>query len=155
MDLFRNFIRLPQMFFPVFFSVKASFEKGPMIKWIVISLIFALPLSGLTLDIYNDSRYILHATIYSKEDVELSDLVISPGHSIKWQDSLFDAKDYEKGPFKVVFTCPNGDVYGVVPSVAQDYKVHARRSRGRKTCGSDTQPEPHRDFHKRQPHSKR
>lgn len=52
---------------------------------------------------------------------------------ITWSDSLFDAKDYSKGPFTIDFTCPNGDSYGTVSKVAQNTTIYAKRSRGRKS----------------------
>ena len=119
-----------------------------------VFLFCATMLSAVTVDVYNDSPYTLHAKIYSAKDVELTDLTILSGHSIKWQDSLYDARDYTKGPFYVVFTCPNGDFFGKSSKVAQNFTVHAQRSRGPKKCGAHTQPDPHRDYDQFQPHSK-
>ncbi|QVL57814.1 MAG: hypothetical protein KFB93_01685 [Simkaniaceae bacterium] len=117
-------------------------------------LLFFSTLFGVTINIHNDSIYTLNATIYSKTNIELTTVEIRPSHMITWSDSLFDAKDYSKGPFTIDFTCPNGDSYGTVSKVAQNTTIYAKRSRGRKKCGSDSQPKPHQDFEKNQPHWK-
>lgn len=117
-------------------------------------LFFFSTLYGVTININNDSIYTLNATIYSGTSAELATIEVRSAHSIKWQDSFFDAKDYSKGPYTIVFTCPNGDEYGTVSKVAQNSTVYAQRARGRKKCGPDSQPTPHRDFEKNQPHWK-
>lgn len=111
-------------------------------------------LSAVAIDVYNDSSYTLQAKIYSAEKVELSSMTIVSGHSIKWYDNYFNAKDYVKGPFRVVFTCPNGDFYGKSSPARQNSTVHAQRTRGPKKCGAHTQPGPHRDYDQLQPHVK-
>ncbi len=120
----------------------------------VLFTLFFTSLYGVTIIINNDSLYTLNATIYSGSDVELTSLEVNASHVIKWQDSFFDAKDYSKGPYTIVFTCPNGDEYGTVTKVAQNATVYAQSSRGRKKCGADSQPKPHRDFERNQPHYK-
>ena len=121
---------------------------------LLLFLFLTSALSAITINVYNDSPYTLQAKIYSSENKELSSMTVISGHSIKWSDSLYDARDYTKGPFLVVFTCPNGDFYGKAPPVAQNSTVHAQRSRGPKKCGAHTQPEPHRDYDQLQPHVK-
>ena len=108
-------------------------------------LILAAPLMGVTINVRNDSPYTLHAKVYTNFGHEMTDMVVSPGHSIKYQDSLFDARDYAKGPFKVIFTCPHGEEYGSVSNVSQNFTVYARASRGAKKCKAHSQPYPHRD----------
>ncbi len=122
-------------------------------KFLILTLFFS-SLFGVTININNDSLYTLKATIYSGSNVELTTLEVNPAHTIKWQDSFFDAKDYSKGPYTIVFTCPCGDEYGTVTRVPQNSTVYAQRARGRKKCGGDTQPDPHRDFEQNQPHYK-
>lgn len=121
---------------------------------IFLSILIASTLHGITIDIHNDSSYTLHAKVYDAEEEKMTEVVIFPDNSMKYQDSLFDAKDYAKGPFKVVFTCPNGSEYGTVSHIAQNFTVYARSARGPKKCHSDSQPSPHRDFDRTLPHQK-
>ncbi len=117
-------------------------------------LLLSISLHAITIQVTNDSSYTLHATIYSASDAELSSLVLSPKNTITWQDSFFDARDYAEGPFKVVFTCPDGDEYGTVTRIAQNATVRAQAARGPKRCGRNSQPDPHRDLDQAQPHHK-
>lgn len=81
-------------------------------------------------------------------------MTVISGHSIKWYDNYFNAKDYAKGPFRIIFTCPNGDFYGKSSPVGQNFTVHAQRTRGPKKCVVHSQPKPHRDYDQLQPHIK-
>jgi hypothetical protein len=117
---------------------------------LLILIFLTSVLSAVTINVYNDSPYTLQAKIYSAKNKELSSMTVISGHSI----SYYDARDYTEGPFRVVFTCPNGDFYGKSSPVAQNSTVHAQRSRGPKKCGAHTQPEPHRDYDQLQPHIK-
>ncbi|MCB1107567.1 MAG: hypothetical protein KDK76_05690 [Chlamydiia bacterium] len=126
----------------------------PRVFTLLFLSLVSFSLYGTALYIYNDSPYTLNAKIFSKDHSEVASMSIASGHTLTWQDSLFDAKDYTEGPFSVVFTCPNGDEYGTVSSVAQNFTVYAQRSRGPKKCGDHTQPEPHRDYENLQPHTK-
>jgi hypothetical protein len=119
---------------------------------IFIMLCASISVFAARIDIYNDSTYTLEATIYSAKHAELASMTVTPRHTIKWQDSLFDARDYSKGPFYVVFTCPNGDFFGKSHRVGENATVQAMRSSGPKNCGSHTQPDPHRDDENRKPH---
>ncbi|MCB1110296.1 MAG: hypothetical protein KDK64_04890 [Chlamydiia bacterium] len=123
-------------------------------KTFVCFLLFSFFLSAASIEIYNDSSYTLQAKIYTKTNVELSNMTVISGHYIKWQESPYNAKDYAKGPFYVIFSCPNGDFYGKSSIVAENSRVYAQRSRGPKKCGSHTQPDPHRDHEERPPHAK-
>lgn len=127
---------------------------GSSMKILFFVLAATSVLSAVSIEVYNDSPYQLHAKIYSAEDKELSDLIVNSGHSIKWQDSYYDAQDYTKGPFYVVFTCPNGDYFGKSGKVSQNGRIHAMGARGPKKCGSHTQPDIHRDYDQLQPHYK-
>lgn len=121
---------------------------------LLLLLFLTSMLSAVAIDVYNDSPYTLQAKIYSAKNAELSSMTVISGHSIKWSDSYYDARDYSEGPFRVVFTCPNGDFYGKSSPVGQNSTVHAQRTRGPKKCGAHTQPEPHRDYDAQQPHTK-
>jgi len=109
-------------------------------------------LYGVT--IHNDSTYPLTATVYSKENRELTSIEIGPSHTVKWQDSFYGARAYTKGPYRIVFTCLNGDEYGTISKIARNAKVYAQRSRGRKRCAEDSKRKLHRDFEDNQPHWK-
>ncbi len=111
-------------------------------------------LYAATIHIHNDSPYSLNATIYSETNTELTSIEVHPGHMVKWQESFYDAKDYTKGPYRIVFTCPNGAVYGTVSKAAQNSTVYAKRARGKKKCRENAGRAPHRDFDNNQPHWK-
>ena len=116
--------------------------------------LFFSTLYAVTININNDSLYSLNAKIYSGSNVELTSIEIRPAHTVKWQDSFYDARDYTKGPYTIVFTCPNGDEYGIISKVAQNATVYAQRARGKKKCRGKSQPDLHRDFERNQPHWK-
>lgn len=120
--------------------------------FLTLFLMFAIPLMGVTINVRNDSPYTLHAKVYTNSGHEMTDMVVSSGHSIKYQDSPFNARDYAKGPFKVIFTCPNGEEYGRVSNVSQNFTVYARSARGAKKCKAASQPHPHRDEPNSLPH---
>lgn len=116
--------------------------------------LFFSTLYGVTIHIHNDSLYSLNATIYSGTNDEVTSIEVRPSHMVKWQDSPYDARDYTKGPYRIVFTCPNGDNYGTVSNVPPNSTVYAKKARGKKKCGGDSDGDTHRDFHKNQPHWK-
>ncbi len=111
-------------------------------------------LFAASITVYNDSPYFLTATIYSGKKAELTTLEIPKDHSVQWADGPFNSRDYTKGPYSVVFTCPNGDEYGTVSKIAENSTVYARRAIGRRKCNTEGQPDPHRDYHNNQPHWK-
>ncbi|MCB1072302.1 MAG: hypothetical protein KDK96_04275 [Chlamydiia bacterium] len=125
-----------------------------MMKKILPFFLLFSSLYAVTINIHNDSNYSLNATIYSGTNTELTSLEVRPAHMVKWQDSFYDAKDYTKGPYRIVFTCPNGDIYGTVSKVPPNSTVYAKRAQGKKKCGGDSDGRPHRDFEKNQPHWK-
>lgn len=124
-----------------------------MIKLLPFFLLFS-SLYAVTIHIHNDSSYTLNATIYSKANAELTSIEVRPAHMVKWQDSFYDAKDYTEGPYRIVFTCPNGETYGAVSNIPPNSTVYAKRARGKKKCGGDSDGGIHRDFEKNQPHWK-
>lgn len=122
---------------------------------------FLLPLLALTTSLFavkitvtNDSSYSLHATIYDKEAKELGAFELGPGHTHIWYDSLYNAKDYAKGPFSVRFTCPEGKNYGTVSRIAENGTARAKAAIGPKKCAVEQQPTPHQDWDNNPPHHK-
>lgn len=107
-----------------------------MKKFALAFLFIPLFLEAITIYIKNDSPYPLIATIYDKQDNVMQVSAIHQGNTYTWYDSYHAATDFEKGPFRVVFTCRNGDEYGTVRNVRDNSHVNARRSIGRKHCGS-------------------
>lgn len=122
-------------------------------KTLILALLIS-PLFAASITVYNDSPYFLTATLYSREKEELTTLEIPKDHSVQWADGLFNSRDYTKGPYSVIFTCPNGDEYGTVSKIPENSTVYAKRALGRKKCKADGQPDPHRDFNDNQPHWK-
>lgn len=121
------------------------------------AFIFTLLSSSLfaaSITVLNDSSYFLNARIYSGSKELLTSLDIPKGHSIQWADGPFNSRDYSKGPYSVVFTCPNGDEYGTVSKIAENSTVYAKSAIGRKKCVEENQPKSHRDFEDNQPHWK-
>ena len=120
----------------------------------LIAFLFSLPLFAASVTVHNDSLYLLKADIYSKSKELLTTLEIPKDHSFQWVDGPYNSRDYTKGPYTVVFTCPNGDEYGVVSMIPENSTVYAQRATGRKRCAKESQPKPHRDFKDNQPHWK-
>ena len=125
-----------------------------MIRLILSSLLIASPLFGVKINVVNNSTYTLHAKIYDRDQNELASFELSPDHTNTWFDSLYNAKDYSKGPFSVHFTCPMGDNYGTVYRIMDGGTARAKAARGPKKCYSKSQPLPHRDWENNLPHSK-
>lgn len=122
-------------------------------KLFLLSLI-SCPLIAASITVLNDSSYFLSATIYSGTKKELTTLEIPTGHSVQWADGPYNSRNYSKGPYTIVFTCPNGDEFGTVSKVPENSTVYAKRATGRRKCKEEGQPTPHRDFHENQPHWK-
>ena len=107
-----------------------------MKKGFFFLLLCPLLLEAVTIHITNDSRYPLIATIYDKHGDIMSVAGIPKGQKYTWRDSVHGATNMEEGPFRIVFTCRNGDEYGYVRHVADNVTVNARSAQGRRHCGS-------------------
>ena len=105
-------------------------------KSFLIALILApLFLQAVTIHIKNDSTYPLTATIYDKKEEKVNTSELLPNQIHTWIDSLSGAENWEEGPFKIIFTCQNGDLYGTIKNVNDGFKVPARGAVGLKQCG--------------------
>ncbi len=105
-------------------------------KNLLIALIFLpLFLQAVTIHIKNDSIYSLTATIYDKKGDKINTSELFPNQVHTWIDSLSGAENWETGPFKIVFTCQNGDLYGTIKDVNDGFTVTTRSAIGPKRCG--------------------
>jgi hypothetical protein len=103
-------------------------------KWVIFFCLLFSIVEAASLRIVNNSPYPLTASIYSVKNEYLGALLIDSRHEGSWRDSYHGASDWTKGPYKVVFTCPNGSEYGVVKKVNDGFTVYARRATGSRRC---------------------
>ncbi|NGX51047.1 MAG: hypothetical protein K1060chlam2_00904 [Chlamydiae bacterium] len=122
-----------------------------MLRHLLLPLLFASSLFAVKINIVNDSSYTLQATIYDRDQSELASFLLGKGQSTMWFDSLYNAKDYVKGPFSVTFTCPTGANFGTVYRLRENSTARARAARGPKKCTAKSQPPPHRDWEENLP----
>ena len=105
-------------------------------KFVLTALLFVpLLLHAITIHIKNDTTTTLIATIYDKKEKVMSVSMLSPGQHYYWMDTVTGGSNNEERPFTVVFTCKNGDTYGTVKHVNDNFQVNARSARGSKRCG--------------------
>ena len=98
-------------------------------------VLLPLLLYPITIEITNDTTTPLIATIYDNKADVMNVSVLYPKQSYKWMDSRNGASNYEDGPFTVVFTCKNGDKYGTVKHINDNFHVTARNAVGPRRCG--------------------
>ncbi|PCI77193.1 hypothetical protein COB21_03405 [Candidatus Aerophobetes bacterium] len=106
-------------------------------KTLVYSFLFSLIvpclLFGENITLFNDSKITLNATIYKQQNVVFS-VILQEGQAYTWQDSQGGSKNYQKGPFSIIFTCKNGSTWGVINNANWGFTYKANAASGNKRC---------------------
>lgn len=101
---------------------------------LIASFLSATALCFGNLWVYNDSTYMLTANIISGSGENLGSMTIKPGSRNQWLDNFLGTPTYSYTPYTVVFTCPNGDSYGVQTMIPSGATVTAQGSNGNHYC---------------------
>lgn len=107
-----------------------------MIKRICSAFLFLLtaPLAAGSLTLFNDSPFVLHATILAADGTVLSQMTISPQHQQNWKDSITGATHFSQTPYTVIWSCKEGTEYGVFTNLGPGAWATAQSSVGAKYC---------------------
>lgn len=98
--------------------------------------LLSLPFFGFSaaVTVFNDSPFVLNATILDATGQIKGKITLAPQHQMKWQDSQQNVSTFSETPFTVIFTCSDGTEYGVSNDIPQSSFVSATASNGRHFC---------------------
>lgn len=96
-------------------------------------LILSSPLLGASLNIYNDSPYLLYAEILTANGNSKGTFTLTPLNLTMWHGDLGNST-WAQTPFTVIFTCKNGSEYGVQTNVQVGATISALASDGKRFC---------------------
>ena len=112
-------------------------------KKLVVSLLLITGTAFGNLWVYNDSNYVLTANIISGSGDNLGSMTVQPQSRMQWLDNFLGGTVYSYTPYTVVFTCPNGNAYGVSTYVPSGATVTAQGSNGQHYCRPPPKNEPY------------
>lgn len=105
-------------------------------------LFFFSTLSAESVLIYNDSIYTLTAQIISGGGDNLGGVTVLPKHQMRWTSSYQGLGVYSQTPYTIVFSCVEGEEYGITTNVPQGATVNAQSAQGRKYCPPKNKRQP-------------
>ena len=103
------------------------------IRSAIVFLTLSSPLLGASLNIYNDSPYLLYAEILTANGKSKGTFTLTPLNLTMWQGDLGNST-WAQTPFTVIFTCKNGTEYGVQTNVQVGATISALASDGKRFC---------------------
>jgi len=104
-------------------------------KYILVffSLSFASLFAG-SVRIVNDSPFPLHAEVISSDGTRKGKILVGPQEQVIWQDSFSGASVWSQTPYTIIFTCKDGNQFGVLSGFQQGATVTALSSSGQRYC---------------------
>ena len=103
-------------------------------KRLIVLLALSLSAWAASITIVNDSPYTLTAVITAANGDAVGKVTISSQHQVQWQTYNLKGSRFSETPYTVVFSCENGDQFGVVSYVQPGAYVSARSAVGNQTC---------------------
>lgn len=114
-----------------------------------ISLLYAGGTNSGTVLLYNDSPFILTATILAADGTYLGSFSVQPGEQKNITQNLFTTEYTHPGfpqvsytPFTIIWQCPSESYYGVCTNIATGAMVRATDCGGAHFCSPKKKKEP-------------
>lgn len=115
-------------------------------------LMRSLPLLALTtpgtLMLWNDSHYILTASVYTQYGEFLGQITLQPGQQSSFTTSLYStpinrpgAPNYAITPYRTIWQCAGGSIYSMCTDGSTGSLIRASLCQGSLMCTSKKEPE--------------
>ncbi|GAB4193525.1 MAG: hypothetical protein Tsb0015_16280 [Simkaniaceae bacterium] len=98
--------------------------------------------SASSVVLFNDSPFILKATVISADGETLGTFTIYPQRQTTWQDSYLGTSQFSQTPYTVIWTCKDGNEFGINYQVATGGMATPLSSSGRRYCKPEKKREP-------------
>ena len=111
-----------------------SLSKMKMQSFLALFLALGMSVFAGSIKIDNNSPHNLTAKIFSANGAEIEEVTIPKNTLINWADHALKMSGQPSAPYRVVFTCPCGENFGVIENVSQASLIHANSAEGKRTC---------------------